>query len=227
MSEPPFDTACIIPAYNEESTVASVARLAARHPRIGKVLVVDDGSDDATSRQASSVDGVQVLRLDENRGKGGAMHAGMEAVSEPVLLFLDADLVGMKESHITDLLAPVLDGQADMTVGVFRGGRIHTDLAHMITPSLSGQRAIHRSALDGLDMDSVGFGIERALTELWKTGAIRVKEVILHGVTHRTKEEKRGYWPGVTQRIVMYYEILRFETRRLIRRLGWGAAEKH
>jgi hypothetical protein len=71
---------------------------------------------------------------------------------------------------------------------------LHTDLAHILTPSLSGQRAVRRSVLKDLDMDSVGFGIECALTELWETEAIRVKTVILRGVTHRTKEEKRGYW---------------------------------
>jgi hypothetical protein len=211
--------ACIIPAFNEEATVATVARRAVAHPKIHRVIVVDDGSKDATTRRASLVAGVQVITLQHNRGKGAAMRIGMAACVEPVLLFLDADLLGLTPQHISDLLDPVLTGEAEMSVGLFRGGRIHTDLAHMVAPSLSGQRAIHRSALQHLDMASVGFGIERALTELWENGTIRVKEVILHGVSHRTKEEKRGYLEGVKQRLGMYSDILRFEKGRLKRRL--------
>ncbi len=220
MSQNENPIVCIIPAFDEEATVAGVAGLAAAHPDITRVLVVDDGSSDSTSEKASEIDGVQVLRLEENSGKGAAMHAGVTATDEPVLLFLDADLIGFNERHISDLLAPVVNGDADMSVGLFRGGRLHTDLAHIITPSLSGLRAVKRSALKGLEWNGVRFGIERALTELWQTGAIRVKKVILRGVTHRTKEEKRGYWKGVKQRAGMYADIIRFETGRLKRRFS-------
>jgi glycosyltransferase involved in cell wall biosynthesis len=217
-SEP--ETACIIPAFNEDQTVAEVARIASTHPLVSEVVVIDDGSDDSTADNARSVDGVDVIQLETNSGKGAAMHAGMLATDEPILLFLDADLIGITAEHITDLLEPVISNEADMTVGLFRGGRLHTDLAHIVTPSLSGQRAVKREVLDGLDMDSVGFGIERALTELWETEKIRVREVILHGVTHRTKEEKRGYLPGVRQRMEMYFDILKYEGDRLKRRIN-------
>jgi glycosyltransferase involved in cell wall biosynthesis len=206
---------CIIPAFNEGKTVATIARIARSVSIVNRVLVVDDGSSDDTSDKARSVDGVEVLRLTPNRGKGAAMKAGIEATSEPVILFLDADLIGLKSKHIVDLLNPVIDGSADMSVGLFRGGRLHTDLAHIITPSLSGQRGIRREVVANMDMATVGFGIERALTELWSSGKIKVKEVIWKGVTHRTKEEKRGYWEGVRQRIKMYLDILKFESSRL------------
>ena len=220
MSEITDRAVCIVPAFNEEATVASIARLTRTHPQIQKVIVVDDGSSDRTAERAGEVDGVEVLKLSPNRGKGAAMKAGIDASSEEVILFLDADLLGMTEDHVSDLLAPVLSGEADMSVGLFRGGRLHTDLAHVITPSLSGQRAVRRKVVASLDMETLGFGIERALTELWETGSIRVKEVILHGVTHRTKEEKRGFIKGVGQRIKMFAEILRFEAGRLARRLA-------
>jgi polyisoprenyl-phosphate glycosyltransferase len=210
---------CIIPAFDEEATIASVLQVVAGYPYIDRVIVVDDGSEDRTSENALSIKGVEVVRLDSNRGKGAAMHAGIKASNEPLILFLDADLVGMTPQNITDLLEPVISDSADMSVGVFRGGRIFTDLAHIVSPSLSGQRAIKRSILTNLDMDSVGFGIERALTELWHANSIRVKQVILHGVTHRMKEEKRGYWEGVRQRTQMFADILRFETRRIRRKI--------
>jgi glycosyltransferase involved in cell wall biosynthesis len=220
MSEITDRVVCIIPAFNEEATVASIARLTRAHPLVQKVIVVDDGSSDRTAERAREVNGVEVLKLTPNRGKGAAMKAGIDASNEEVILFLDADLLGMTEDHVSDLLAPVLAGEADMSVGLFRGGRLHTDMAHVITPSLSGQRAVRREVVASLDMEALGFGIERALTELWETGSIRVTEVILHGVTHRTKEEKRGFFKGVGQRLKMYVDILHFEAGRLARRLA-------
>ncbi|HDS29968.1 MAG TPA: glycosyltransferase [Firmicutes bacterium] len=211
---------CIIPAFNEGRTVAQIARLAATHPHIHRVVVVDDGSVDDTSECARSVDGVDVIRLEPNRGKGAAMHAGIEASHEPVILFLDADLINFKHEHISELLEPVLSGHADMTVGVFRGGRLHTDLAHIVAPSLSGQRAIKREILTDLDWDKVGFGIERALTELWEKKKIHVGKVVLHGVSHVTKEEKRGYLNGVKQRMEMYRDIMKFEANKMKKKKG-------
>ena len=222
MAELESQTVCIIPAFNEAPTVAGIARIAVEHPLIGRVFIIDDGSTDDTSEKARAVEGVNLITHKVNGGKGKAMRTGLDATDEPIVIFLDADLVGLKPHHITDLMKPVLEGDADMSVGLFRGGRIHTDLAHMITPSLSGQRTVQRSVIENMDMDSVGFAIERALTELWETGVIKVKEIIWKGVTHRTKEEKRGYIEGVRQRIGMFSEILKFEGKRIGRRLKNG-----
>lgn len=222
MSDKTSSTVCIIPAYNEGPTVAGIACIASEHPLVGRVIVIDDGSTDKTSDEARSVDEVTVISLEQNCGKGKAMRVGLDSSDEPVILFIDADLIGLKPHHITDLMEPVLNDEADMTVGLFRGGRIHTDLAHMVTPSLSGQRCVKRSVIENMDMDTVGFAIERALTELWETGKIKVKDVIWKGVTHRTKEEKRGYWEGVRQRWKMYSQILNFEGKRIKRRIRNG-----
>jgi polyisoprenyl-phosphate glycosyltransferase len=211
---------CIIPAYNEEKTVCEVAMLAADHHLLSRVIVVDDGSTDSTAELAQRLKGVEVLKSDKNRGKGSAMRMGMDSTKEPIILFLDADLVGLNHQHITDLLEPVTSGEVDMTVGLFRGGRLVTDLAHMVSPSLSGQRGVKRSVIENLDMDTVGFGIERALTDLWESGTIKVKDIILHGVTHLTKEEKRGLKEGVRQRIIMFRDIIKFETGKLVRKVA-------
>jgi len=211
---------CIIPAFNEEKTVASVAEVVARSELVKRVIVVDDGSNDSTSRMASTVEGVQVIRHETNLGKGAAMDTGLKASDEEVVLFIDADLIGLKPQHLAQLLLPVLAGEADMTVGIFRGGRLSTDLAHKVAPSLSGQRAVKRSVIEGLDLNSVGFGVERALTDLWEEGRIVVKKVILEGVTHLMKEEKRGYWEGFKQRMGMYLDILRYECCALWRKIG-------
>lgn len=68
----------VIPACNEERTVASVVRAALAARGVLEVLVVDDGSRDRTAEQAAAA-GARVIRLRERNGKGGAMAAGAAA----------------------------------------------------------------------------------------------------------------------------------------------------
>lgn len=68
------ETLIVIPAFDEARTVASVVAGARRH---GPVLVVDDGSTDATAAEARRA-GADVLSLGRRRGKGAALRAGVE-----------------------------------------------------------------------------------------------------------------------------------------------------
>lgn len=218
MPTKPNNTVCIIPAFNEETTVATVAYRTITHPLIDKVIVIDDGSTDTTPERVGFVEGVQVISLFKNSGKGAAMRAGLNACHESNVIFLDADLIGLTHTHISDLIRPIINEEVDMTIGLFRGGKFIPTLAHLVSPSLSGQRGIKRKVLDGLDMENIRFGIERALTELWETDQITVKKVKLRGASHLTKEQKRGFGEGVRQRISMFMDIIKFEQDRLKRR---------
>jgi glycosyltransferase involved in cell wall biosynthesis len=88
----PLDAVVVIPAYDEEATVASVVRVALA-AAVGPVVVVDDGSSDATAAAARAA-GADVLRLETNAGKGGALAAAARARDEAVVVLLDADLLG-------------------------------------------------------------------------------------------------------------------------------------
>lgn len=199
----------IIPAYNEEENLPAVLVTAMCSPLLKRVIVIDDGSDDRTAEVAESFEGVEVIRQ-SNRGKAGAMEAGVNASDEDLLLFLDADLRGLTLSHIEDLIRPVADGDYDMTVGLFYGPPHPTRWAHRLTPGLSGQRAMHRSVLDLLeDYGNLGFGIETAFTKLVNRKMISLKTVRLEGVSQVMKEEKRGFVAGVKFRARMFYEIMR------------------
>ncbi|MEW8977277.1 MAG: glycosyltransferase family 2 protein [Symbiobacterium sp.] len=206
--------AAVIPAFNEEETIADVVSVCVRVPEIEETIVVDDGSTDETAARAKAA-GARVISHAENRGKAAAMKTGFEATTAPVLLFLDADLIGLQPDHLQDLLRPVLAGEADMTVGVFGDGRVATDLAQMVAPYLSGQRAIVRSVLAGMfqqepDAEQVRFGIEVAITKYVRSHGCRVVEVVLEEMTHRMKEEKFGLMKGAAARLKMYYEILKY-----------------
>lgn len=204
-----MNVTAIIPAYNEERTIAGVVRCVKRVEQIQKVIVVSDGSTDRTAEIAREC-GADVIELVENVGKGGAIKAGVSECGTEIILFLDADLIGLTEQHVFDLIQPVLENQAEMTVGIFRNGRVVTDLAQKVTPYLSGQRAILKSIIEKLpNMDIARYGVEVALTRYLKKHSARVIEVDLPDMTHVTKEEKLGLVKGVQARLKMYWDIVK------------------
>ena len=116
----PAPVVMLLPAHNEEATVAGVIRRApaqvAGHPV--RVLVVDDGSTDATA--AAAVDaGALVHSLGANRGLGAAVRTGLALAVEQgaaAVAFLDADGEYAPE-QLADLVGPILGGEADYVVG--------------------------------------------------------------------------------------------------------------
>lgn len=199
----------IIPAYNEEQTIGSVLDIVTKVKEITQIIVVSDGSTDKTAEIAAAYP-IEVIDLAENVGKGGAMMAGVESCSNENVVFLDADLIGLTEKHVKDLIMPVINNETDMTIGIFKNGRIVTDLAQKVTPYLSGQRAVKRTLLDRIpNMDITRYGVEVALTKYAEKNAISSKEVYLEDMTHVTKEEKLGLIKGVQARLKMYWDIVK------------------
>lgn len=134
----------VIPAYDEEKTIGNVLKPLSATRTIDEIIVVSDGSHDRTANIARSYN-ARVIEFDENHGKTNAVLTGVKNTDADIILMLDADLIGLKEEHITSLLQPVIDNKADMTIGIFDSGRGVTDFAQKIAPFLSGQRAICRT----------------------------------------------------------------------------------
>jgi len=198
----------LIPALDEAATIATVVRVA-RSADIGPVLVIDDGSRDATAVMARRA-GAEVLRLPQNLGKGGAVVAGASSRTEDVVVLLDADLIGLRPEHVQALAEPVLSGRAMMTRGVFSGGRWSTTAAQRIVPQLNGQRAIRRSELLAVPgLAESRYGIEVAINDHAAANDWPCLDVPLPGVSQVMKEEKRGFLRGAVVRGRMYLEILR------------------
>lgn len=125
-SDSPGTVMVVIPAHNEASRVALTVLAAQKLPRVGQIVVVDDGSTDSTWRVAEE-SGARVLRLPRPAGRAEAQRRGVVAARETAgsgplcLLFLDADL-GASAAEAAALLAPVLAGTADVALGVPAGG---------------------------------------------------------------------------------------------------------
>lgn len=201
--------AAIVPAYNEERTIGAVVQALSRCALVNDIIVVSDGSEDNTAAAARQ-HSVKVVELEENVGKGGAMKIGTEHSDADVFLFIDADLIGLAKQHIEDLVNPVLEGKAEMTVGVFDEGRFATDLAQKIAPFLSGQRAVSRRLFQAIpEIERSRYGVEMALSRYADKNHTKVVEVQLKDLSQIMKEEKQGFFKGFCSRLKMYWEILR------------------
>lgn len=201
-------TSVIIPAYNEAPRVAAVLEVVKAATLVQDILVVDDGSQDDTATVAER-EGVRVLRLPRNRGKGSALRAGTLSVSSDLVLFLDADLRGLTPAQVDDLIRPVATKQADMTIGVFRGGRTATDLAQSLCPNISGQRCLARDVFLATPLvEGCRSGVEIAMTVHARACKLTIATVPLAGATHPMKEEKLGTIQGFLARMRMYVDIV-------------------
>jgi putative flippase GtrA len=111
----------VIPAYREEARIANTVRRLrddlAHIARDGglEIVVVDDGSGDATAVEAHAAAADQVIRLEPNRGKGGAVRAGMLRARGRTVAFTDADLA-YAPTQLVGLLERVEAG-FDVVVG--------------------------------------------------------------------------------------------------------------
>jgi glycosyltransferase involved in cell wall biosynthesis len=111
------DVWVVVPAYNEaERLPATLNQLRARFPR---VVVVDDGSIDATAQVAMGCPGIWVLRHPFNLGQGAALQTGIDfALARGARFIATFDADGQHDvDDIPALLQPLQEGRADVALG--------------------------------------------------------------------------------------------------------------
>ena len=204
MSKP--TVAAIVPAHNEEQTLGIVLRTLKNAPSISEIVVVSDASTDATAQIAHNA-GARVVELREQHGKGGAMLAGLEQTDAEIIVFFDADLVGLKTEHVERIVLPVVSGAKAMNVGLRDRGNLATNIgAHL--PLISGERAMRRSIIGNIPEKYLqGFMIESSFNYFCRSRGLKYGSVKMDGLTIVRKYEKVGWKKAISEYLKMYYQI--------------------
>jgi glycosyltransferase involved in cell wall biosynthesis len=132
----------VLPCLNERGALPWVL---SRLPQGYRAIVVDNGSTDGSAELAAAL-GATVVREDR-RGFGAAAHAGLLAATADFVAFCDCD-GSLDPAHLPELLAPVIDGSADLVLGSRQPTRgswpLHARIANLVLASrlrrLTGER---------------------------------------------------------------------------------------
>lgn len=185
----------IIPALNEEKTIAQVVDLAKKSPSVSEVIVVDDKSMDATVDEARKAGALIVTST--KLGKGTSMYDGVLIAKNEVIVFLDADIVTYPKNIIALLTAPLLQDKVDFVKSYFerQAGRVTElvakPLLSILNPSfpqfkqpLSGMIAGRKSFFAKCTFEE-GYGVDIGiLIDMYNLGAV-IKEVSIGSIENR------------------------------------------
>jgi glycosyltransferase involved in cell wall biosynthesis len=219
----------VIPVYNEKATILEILRRvrAVKLPVAKEVLIVDDFSKDGTRDILAKLKGrgVRVFLHDENRGKGAALRTGFSRATGDIVLIQDADLE-YDPAEYPQLLAPILDGRADVVYGSrflggphrvlffwhYVGNRVLTTLSNMVsnlnlTDMETCYKVFRRETLRRIRLRSDRFGFEPEVTIKLAKLRARIYEV---PISYSGRDYAEGKKIGWKDGVAALFHILRY-----------------
>ena len=184
----------VIPAYNEEATVAKVVSVARKLSYVDEVIVVDDGSTDRTVEEAENA-GATVISHIMNEGKGSAIKTGFKYSHGNIVAFIDADVSNFTSEKIDKIIRPILEDRTDITKTKFarESGRVTELTAKPLLgfffpeldyeQPLSGQFAGKRSALSKIRFEK-DYGVDVGIVLDADVHGIKILEVDIGDICH-------------------------------------------
>ena len=235
----------IIPAYNEEDTIADVVRRVEAVPLRGiqkEIIVIDDASKDRTRDVLKALRNIVTASHQTNKGKGAALSTGIAMASGDIVIFQDADLEYMPEDYPA-VIEPLIKKRCDAVMGsrflherpVFWGKRKSPYFTHYIgnlliiwvTNFLYRQRftdyegcykAFTRSVLLETPVRAAGFEFDNELICKLLRKGVRVEEVPIHYLPRTYAQGKKITWRhGLTMLLtIVKWRFTRIESSRAV-----------
>src|SRR6266536_1295926 len=205
----------MIPAFNEERTLEVILNRVLERPEVGEVVVVDDGSTDATwtilSRLADRDPRLRAFRQERNQGKGAALRRAITEVRMPFAIVQDADLEYDPRDYPI-VLQPLVEGRADVVYGVrgfagqtafsfwfVIGNKAVTFAANLlfdcyISDVETGYKALRADLWRRLNLQGNRFDIEPDITARVLRLGYRIHEVPIRYYARGRAEGKKLTW---------------------------------
>ncbi|MDX9972803.1 MAG: glycosyltransferase family 2 protein [FCB group bacterium] len=222
----------VIPVYNEKKTIHEIIERVKSVELDKEIILVDDYSTDGTreilkelAHGNGHVGDVRYYFHERNRGKGAALRTGFEHATGDVIIVQDADLEYDPREYPV-LLAPIVDGRADVVYGSrflggphrvlffwhYLGNKFLTLLSNVLTNlNLTDMetcyKVFRREILDGLSLKSDRFGFEPEFTAKVAKGRFRIYEVPISYSGRNYAEGKKITWKDG---ISALYTIVRY-----------------
>jgi glycosyltransferase involved in cell wall biosynthesis len=211
----------IVCAFNEEETLPGVVRTLIDATEVNELVVINDGSTDGTSttlKEFANNPKVRIIEFPHNRGKGFAMAEGIDNAQGEILLFVDADLLNFELHYISQLLNPLMNGEADMVIG----HPTENDFDKKVNPfiSIAGERAVFKKDILPVKdkIKHSGYGVETIINLYYASQNKHTEYVWLWGLLHPIKLDKhsfntavKNYWREgyqISRSIVVNYALI-------------------
>ena len=184
----------IIPAYNEENTVANVVEVIKNVSCVDEIIVVNDGSSDNTAEEASKA-GAIVITHEINKGKGEALFTGYKSAECDIIAFIDADIHNLTSKKVEAMIKPILTGKTEITKTKFarESGRVTEltakPLLNFFFPEisfeqpLSGQFAARKEILKKIHFEK-DYGVDVGIVIDADVLGISIMEVDIGAIEH-------------------------------------------
>ena len=205
----------IIPAKNEERTIAEIIRRVKAVNLTKEIIVIDDASTDKTghildkvSQEQDSGNPIKVIRHLQNQGKGAAIRTGLKEAVGDIVIIQDADLEYDPQDY-AGLIQPIIDGKTSVVYGsrclsknrisspgFFLGGKLLSFLTNLfyragITDEPTCYKVFRREVLQNLDLKCRRFEFCPEVTAKVRKKGYKIYEVPIRYYPRKIKEGKK------------------------------------
>ncbi len=201
---------CIMPAYNEGERISNVLSVVVGHPLIDEVIVIDDGSKDNTKDIINKFQGIIFIEHKVNQGKSKSVYDGIVRSEGEFILMLDTDLIGLTATDVSQLIEPIINGKADLSISL--RGNTPNFWKKIGLDYISGERVFSRKLINP-HLEEIpklrGYGLEVFLNRIIIKNKCRIKVVPLENVESPLKFRKLFRKIRINSNFYMAIEIMK------------------